>query len=66
MQLRQESDQFDRRKWDFRAIDNVFFDRSRYVHAYGNIYAVFFIFFFILEDLLTGVFIIIRSFAPGR
>lgn len=26
----------------------------------------FLFFFFILEDLLTGVFIIIRSFAPGR
>lgn len=28
--------------------------------------ACLFFFFFILGDLLTGVFIIIRSFAPGR
>lgn len=34
--------------YELRAIDNVFFDRSRYVHAYGNIYAVFFIFYFFL------------------
>lgn len=34
--------------YELRAIDNVFFDRSRYVHAYGNIYGVFFIFFFFL------------------